>query len=143
MHSEDEATVLQMARLNEGRHLIAMSTWRNETNPVRKACERLVNAGLARWLPCGDGQPGPGIQLTDRGYVAILPSPTSAKVAMPLSKALHILAATHTRDDDEIGFIVLGGAGPHHPGATCSMHDYMRAWESVRAHLHMQTEPKP
>ncbi len=64
-------------------------------------------------------------------------------VAMPLRKALLILAAFHTRDDDEIGFVV--ELHPRHPSLNLtpySQADYIEAWRSVRAHVHMQTEPK-
>lgn len=64
-----------------------------------------------------------------------------AIVAMPLSKALHILATVHTGDDDMVGFVVHVGAQPGF-ASPVSQHEYIEAWRSVRAHLHMQTEPK-
>ena len=64
------------------------------------------------------------------------------KIAMPLSKALHILATIHTRDDDVTGFVVEMGASPHWSMSPVSQHDYIRAWEAVRAHIHLQTEPQ-
>lgn len=67
----------------------------------------------------------------------------TTKVVMPLSKALHVLAAFHTRDDDMTGFVV--EMHPHHPSlhlTPFSQNDYIRAWESVRAHIHFQIEPK-
>ena len=63
-------------------------------------------------------------------------------VAMPLSKALHILATIHTRDDDQTGFVVEWGARPDPYLMHVSQHDYIEAWRSVRAHIHLQTEPK-
>ena len=63
-------------------------------------------------------------------------------VAMPLSKALHILADIHTRDDDVTGFTVQHGAGWHPYLSRWSQDDYIRAWAAVRAHIHLQTEPK-
>lgn len=63
-------------------------------------------------------------------------------VAMPLSKALHILATIHTGDDDQVGFVVHVGASPRWSLSTVSQHEYIDAWRSVRAHIHLQTEPK-
>jgi len=62
------------------------------------------------------------------------------KVAMPLGRALHILADIHTKDDDVTGFVVSMVGWSHLYGV--SQPDYVRAWESVRAHIHLQTEPK-
>ena len=70
------------------------------------------------------------------------PKPT-VTVAMPLSKALHILATVHTRDDDEIGFSIMIGGCSHSPWSPVSPREYIEAWRSVRAHIHFQTEPKP
>jgi hypothetical protein len=64
------------------------------------------------------------------------------KVAMPLSKALYILATTHTRDDDVTGFVIDAYASPYSVVSRWPPGEYMRAWESVRAHIHLQTEPK-
>ena len=62
-------------------------------------------------------------------------------VAMPLSKALRILATVHTGDDDQVGFVVHARASPHWSMSAVSQHDYIEAWRSVRAHIHLQTEP--
>jgi hypothetical protein len=62
---------------------------------------------------------------------------------MPIAKALHILAAFHTRDDDVTGFVV--EMHPQHPEVNMtpySQTDYIRAWEAVRAYVHLQIEPK-
>jgi len=59
----------------------------------------------------------------------------TAKVVMPLSRALHILATVHTRDDDVTGFVVEMGAAPRPYLSPVSQHDYIRAWEAVRAHI--------
>jgi hypothetical protein len=62
---------------------------------------------------------------------------------MPIAKALHVLAAFHTRDDDVTGFVV--EMHPIHPDCNMTLfsrQDYLRAWEAVRAYVHMQTEPK-
>ena len=62
---------------------------------------------------------------------------------MPIEKALRVLAAFHTRDDDVTGFVV--EMHPMHPAVNMtpfSQQDYIRAWEAVRAYVHMQTEPK-
>jgi hypothetical protein len=64
------------------------------------------------------------------------------QVVMPLSKALYILATIHTRDDDQIGFVVEMRASPRWSVSPISEHDYVRAWEAVRAHVHLQIEPK-
>ena len=66
---------------------------------------------------------------------------TDPVVTMPLSKALYILASTHTRDDDQIGFVVLAGAGQYGYFSGWSPSDYFRAWEAVRAACHMQVKP--
>jgi hypothetical protein len=59
---------------------------------------------------------------------------------MPLSRALHILASVHTRDDDQVGFVVELGIAPYWDiGHPVSKDEYIRAWEAVRANLHMQT----
>lgn len=63
-------------------------------------------------------------------------------VAMPLQKALLILAQTHTRDDHEIGFVVCPGAYAH-PLSEWSQYQYLEAWRAVRAHLHMEVDPCP
>lgn len=61
---------------------------------------------------------------------------------MPLYKALLILASTHTRDDHEMGFVVVYGASAYNNTTQFTQDDYIRAWESVRANLHMQIEPQ-
>jgi hypothetical protein len=58
-----------------------------------------------------------------------------------LSKALYVLAMTHTRDDDVTGFVVMAGASPHYPVTEFGVQDYMDAWKAVREHVHLQTEP--
>jgi hypothetical protein len=67
--------------------------------------------------------------------------PVEPAPAMTLEKALHILARTHTRDDDLTGFVVEWAPSPsvfwEHSQA-----DYFEAWKTVRAHIHFQTEPK-
>lgn len=65
-----------------------------------------------------------------------------SKPVMPLSKAVYVLADIHTRDDNVTGFVVLGGATPSMTGYKWTDSDYLRAWESLRAHSHMQIEPK-
>ena len=77
----------------------------------------------------------PRLALTKEAKVSDAP-----KVTMPLSKALYILADVHTRDDDVTGFVILAGATPHY--SQWSTGDYMRAWEALRAHIHLQTEPQ-
>ncbi len=63
-------------------------------------------------------------------------------VVMPLTKALTILATVHTRDDEQTGFHVIVGAHPDPHASPYSQGDYIRAWEAVRAHVHLQIEPK-
>jgi hypothetical protein len=58
-----------------------------------------------------------------------------------LSQALHILAETHTRDDDEIGFTVQAYVGNDFLTYRYSREEYIEAWKVVREHAHMQTEP--
>jgi hypothetical protein len=61
--------------------------------------------------------------------------------SMTLERALHILARTHTRDDDLTGFVVEWAPSPsilwEHSQA-----EYIEAWKTVRAHIHFQTEPR-
>lgn len=59
---------------------------------------------------------------------------------MSLDRALHILATVHTRDNDAAGFVVMMGASPEGVG-WIPQGDYIKAWEVVRQHLHLQTEP--
>lgn len=61
---------------------------------------------------------------------------------MPLGKALHILASVHTKDDEDCGFVIMHRASPNDYYSQYSPADYFRAWASVRAHIHMQHEPK-
>lgn len=60
-------------------------------------------------------------------------------LAMKLDQALHILVSVHTRDDDVTGFVVKVGAQPD--PFEWSRSQYLEAWEVVRRHLRMQTEP--
>ena len=66
----------------------------------------------------------------------------TATVTMPLSKALYILASTHTHDDGQTGFVVIAGVGPYSPFCQWPPSEYMRAWEAVRAACHMQVKPE-
>lgn len=61
---------------------------------------------------------------------------------MPLSRALHVLAETHTRDDSIVGFVVEPYASIGSSASRHSQYDYIEAWRAVRAHLHMQIDPK-
>lgn len=61
---------------------------------------------------------------------------------MTLERALFILATVHTRDDEAVGFAVLAGAQWRPYETPFSEHDYITAWEVVRAHVHMQTTPR-
>ena len=58
---------------------------------------------------------------------------------MSLDKALYILASIHTRDDHEVGFVVVAGAVPDFPLTEFGTGDYIEAWRTVREHLHMPT----
>jgi hypothetical protein len=60
---------------------------------------------------------------------------------MTLEKALYILASTHTRDDDLMGFVVEWAPSPSYAWQH-SQSDYIEAWKTVRAHIHFQTEPE-
>ena len=64
----------------------------------------------------------------------------SDESAMSLERALDILSTVHTRDNAASGFVVMVGAMPD-MGNCVSEHDYVKAWEAVRKHLHLQTEP--
>lgn len=59
---------------------------------------------------------------------------------MTLDQALNILADFHTRDDDQVGFVVHMSAG-HHYAPWRSDADYVTAWRTVRAHLRRSIEP--
>lgn len=59
---------------------------------------------------------------------------------MTLFEALRVLATTHTRDDDQLGFVLVAGL-PHWPFSEFSHEDYTEAWRIVRHELHMPTEP--
>lgn len=65
-----------------------------------------------------------------------------ATVAMPLDKALRILVEIHTRDDDLVGFHIVMGAKPDSYASPWSQREYAQAWHAVRAHIHLQTEPR-
>ena len=58
-----------------------------------------------------------------------------------ISKALHILATVHTKDDAELGFAVQIGARGPEPWDPFSQAEYVEAWKAVRERAHMQTEP--
>lgn len=59
---------------------------------------------------------------------------------MSLDRALFLLARVHTRDDDQIGFVIQAGAGPDW-GNLVSHGEYIEAWAVVRTHLHLPTGP--
>lgn len=61
---------------------------------------------------------------------------------MTLFDALRVLAETHTRDDDRIGFTIVVGASPASPMSQYPVEIYDQAWDVVREQLHMQTFPK-
>lgn len=61
---------------------------------------------------------------------------------MTLSEALHVIATIHTRDDDQMGFVIEAYAGGDFTRWQYSREQYIEAWRTVREHLHMQTEPK-
>lgn len=46
---------------------------------------------------------------------------------MTLIEALGILSRVHTRDDDQLGYVVMMGASPEYDG-----HRYIEAWGVVR-----------
>lgn len=56
-----------------------------------------------------------------------------------LFDALHILAGVHTRDDDRVGFVV-EMSGPHAYLRPFTKDQYIKAWEIVRAQLHLKTK---
>lgn len=54
---------------------------------------------------------------------------------MDTDRALAILADSHTRDDDLVGFVVEAGGAP---APWISMSDYLEAWKVVRRHIGRQ-----
>lgn len=59
---------------------------------------------------------------------------------MTLYDALRVLAESHTRDDNQVGFVIVAGI----PSPYTSRHspeDYYTAWKVLREQLHMQTKP--
>jgi len=58
---------------------------------------------------------------------------------MTLYNALRILAETHTRDHDRMGFVIEVGA-PSPYTMKFSMNEYMEAWRVLRVQLGMQAE---
>ena len=62
---------------------------------------------------------------------------------MTLDRALRLLATVHTKDDDQVGFVVVMGVSQvdwmH--GYPYSQQQYIEAWEVVRQHLHLKTKP--
>jgi hypothetical protein len=58
-----------------------------------------------------------------------------------LDRALFILARTHTRDDDQLGFNIVTGVYPSDPVNEFGASEYLEAWATVRKHLHMPFEP--
>ncbi len=61
---------------------------------------------------------------------------------MTLFSALRIIAETHTRDDDAVGFVIEVGASPMSYASPHPPERYNEAWRVVREQLNMQTEPK-
>jgi hypothetical protein len=60
---------------------------------------------------------------------------------MTLSRAINILASVHTRDDDQMGYVILAGASWHPHETPFSMEEYNEAWRVLREQSNMQTEP--
>jgi hypothetical protein len=60
---------------------------------------------------------------------------------MTLSKAIYILASIHTRDDDQIGYVILAGASWRPLETPFSQAEYTEAWKVLREQSNMQTEP--
>lgn len=58
---------------------------------------------------------------------------------MTLFKALHILAESHTRDDDLTGYVVGYGFDRH---GRFTQGEYIEAWGVVREQMNMQHEAK-
>lgn len=61
---------------------------------------------------------------------------------MTLFEALRILAETHTRDDDQVGLVIIAGASPFSVVSPHPPERYNEAWRIVREQLRMQTEPR-
>lgn len=59
---------------------------------------------------------------------------------MTLFDALRILAAVHTRDDDQAGFTI-NTAALHTDFMPCSKAEYLEAWSVVREQLHQPFGP--
>lgn len=58
--------------------------------------------------------------------------------AADISQALSVLARVHTRDDHQVGFVVMAGAGPDW-GNLVSHDEYLEAWQTVRKTLQLPT----
>lgn len=56
---------------------------------------------------------------------------------MDLEQAIFHLVRIHTADDDVTGFHVKMGAAPSQ--FDCTTQDYVKAWETLRAHIHLRT----
>lgn len=66
--------------------------------------------------------------------------PKPVKIPMGLTQALYILAQAHTREDEQVGYVV-----EMHPGFDMrpfSQGEYIEAWKVVRAALMLPTEPE-
>jgi hypothetical protein len=59
---------------------------------------------------------------------------------MELSKALHILAEAHTREDHAAGFTVQGHVGGSYFDRYTQA-EYIEAWRTVRLTLHLPVDP--
>lgn len=63
---------------------------------------------------------------------------------MTLYEALRILAAVHTKEHHEIGFVICAGASPEYPATwEGSFGDYPEAWKTVRRELHLPCGDEP
>ena len=62
-----------------------------------------------------------------------------SKRVVTINEALRVLADMHTRDDDQVGFVVEYSPNPHLSFWT--QDEYIKAWQMVRERLHMKTEP--
>lgn len=56
---------------------------------------------------------------------------------MTLEQAIMWLVRVHTEDDERTGFHVKMGAHPHQ--FDCTTQDYVKAWETLRDHIHLRT----
>ena len=56
---------------------------------------------------------------------------------MTLEQAIFHLVRVHTDDDEATGFHVKMGATPGM--FDCGRADYVKAWETLRAHIHLRT----